>query len=371
MTLRIATWNLDRPAKNRRSKLTARVDRLRQTAADIWILTETDSAVELEGYFNSATAAPRDPGYLPSEACAAVHSRFPISPVSDSTFDPEVAVCVEIPESPLGPLVIYGSIITYRDDGVGQKQARVWERHRKAAAAQVADWMALRKRYPSHSLVVGGDFNQALDGVGRYRDAKSTQILWEGFASAGLRCLTATDFVLEGKTATRHSIDHIAISEPLVGTHEWMVSAWEGTDQSGVKLSDHNGVAVSLRRAGKWRSEDRSEVILITGVEGGGYTLRGERLPTGWRYWGDFVDQTPLMLGEREIRREGLSTESFEEALRLLGSKWHQLPAIRVHPEFTGRLWKQFEQRVGPDANLVGAASNRVVRRWREECGLG
>lgn len=369
-TLRIATWNLDRPTRNHRKKSQARIDQLKEVAADIWILTETDQSIAVEGHSRFATMPPSDKGYSASEAYAAIHSRFAMRAVPDTRFDPQFAVCVEIPESPLGPLIVYGSIITYRNDGVTEGQARVWERHRQAAAGQAADWAELRRRYPSHTLVVAGDFNQALDGKGAYCDRESTKTLWDGFASAELRCLTATDFVLEEKTATRHSIDHIAISEPALRDHEWIISAWQGTDRSGVKLSDHNGVAVSLRRAGRWRNQDGSEVILMTGVEGGGYTLRGERLPTGWRYWGDFVDQTPLMLDENEIRRENLSTESLDEALRLLGKKWHRLPAIRVHPEFTGRIWKQFQQRVGPDANKPGAASGRVVQRWREECGL-
>ncbi len=248
-TLRIATWNLDRPIRNHRKKSQARLDRLKEVTADIWILTETDQAIAIEGHSRLATIAPADESYSASEAYCAIHSRFEMRAVPDTRFDPQFAVCVEIPESPLGPLIVYGSIITYRNDGVAEGLARVWERHRQASAGQAADWAELRRRYPSHTLIVGGDFNQALDGKGVYRDRESTKTLWDGFASANLRCLTATDFVLEEKTATRHSIDHIAISEPVLRDHEWIVSAWEGTDQSGVKLSDHNGVAISLIEA--------------------------------------------------------------------------------------------------------------------------
>lgn len=280
-TLRIATWNLDRPTRNHRKKSQARLDRLKEVAADIWILTETDQSIGIEGHSRFATISPSDKSYSASEAYAAIHCRFAMRAVPDTRFDPQFAVCVEIPESPLGPLLVCGSIITYRNDGVAEGQARVWERHRQAAAGQVADWAELRRRYPSHMLVVAGDFNQALDGKGAYRDRESTKILWDGFASAELRCLTATDFVLEEKTATRHSIDHIAISKPALRDHEWIVSAWEGTDQSGVKLSDHNGVAVSLRRAGRWRSQDGSGGHSYDGCGGRRLYAEGRATPNG------------------------------------------------------------------------------------------
>jgi endonuclease/exonuclease/phosphatase family metal-dependent hydrolase len=61
-----------------------------------------------------------------------------------------------------------------------------------------------------------------------------------------LQCLTDEDFVKSGKLANRHSIDHIAISDTALTNPSHDIEAWE-SDAGGAQLSDHNGVAVTLR----------------------------------------------------------------------------------------------------------------------------
>ena len=112
----------------------------------------------------------------------------------------------------------------------------------------------------------------------------------------------------------------------------------------------------------------KSEFIVITGVEGGGVTLYGERTEHGWRFFGSFVDQTPLMLADdedqREIRRETGSTESWDEALKLLDQLgWLNLPAVMVHKEFRQKVWNAVQLRLGSDEKNA-----RNLKRWRERC---
>ena len=82
-------------------------------------------------------------------------SRWPILQALP-TFNPALAVCAEI-ASPAGPLIVFGTIITYANDPGPLKTARRWEEHRKSIDAHAADWQALRQRFPDHHFCVAGD----------------------------------------------------------------------------------------------------------------------------------------------------------------------------------------------------------------------
>ena len=161
------------------------------------------------------------------------------------TFDSRTAVCARFDASPMGPFIVYGSIITYHMDGVISGEARAWQRHQESVQQHGDDWRTLRRDYPDHTIVVAGDYNQVLDGVGRYRNARSTELLSAAFG-AGLVCLTTENFrVTQG--LSRHSVDHIAIGAPALAKWEPHATAWESSTPNAPKLSDHNGVTVTLR----------------------------------------------------------------------------------------------------------------------------
>jgi len=112
------------------------------------------------------------------------------------------------------------------------------------------------------------------------------------------------------------------------------------------------------------------EQIVVSGVEGGGVTLYGERTPEGWRFMAEFVDQTPMMLADdenqTEIRNLKPVTESWEEALKNLDQMdWLKFPARMVHKEFRQRIWDAVRARLGGDERNA----NRL-ERWRERCGI-
>lgn len=242
---RIATWNLDRPVVRRKSRTNERLAELQRHDADVWILTESDRELELPGYTMVATRRPAHPGYSDREAYATVHSRLPMRPVELMAFDPCFGVCALI-ESPFGRLLVHGSIITYHNDGVADGTAKPWERHRESIGQHANVWRDLGSRFPGHALIAGGDFNQALDGVGRYRDKQATTLLRAAFEDADLQCLTTADFTEPPKGLSRHSIDHIAVSKGLLAKATSTVDVWEGVTPAGVSLSDHNGVVVAL-----------------------------------------------------------------------------------------------------------------------------
>ena len=109
--MRIATWNLERPDPADVARNQARMEKIREIDADVWILTETHEVIDLSASHHGAATAPSPRKPLPGEACASVWSRWPILRRIE-TADPTEAVCVEVAH-PEGPLLVYGSIIAY------------------------------------------------------------------------------------------------------------------------------------------------------------------------------------------------------------------------------------------------------------------
>jgi len=62
MTLRIATWNLERPQTAQTEKIDALETQMRQVDADIWILTESNRHVTpVPGYYSQHSGPPDRP----------------------------------------------------------------------------------------------------------------------------------------------------------------------------------------------------------------------------------------------------------------------------------------------------------------------
>lgn len=245
--IRIGTWNLDRPTRNHPGLDNERLCLLRSFEADVWILTETTRDFRIPGYESVFSQRPALVTYSDNEAYASIHSRWPLRLVAFEPFDPCFAVCAEIEQQDRPSLIVYASIITYHFDGVRDGRTP-WELHQLSCEAHGRDWLALAKQFPEHGLVVGGDFNQALDGVGRYRNARSTALLSGAMNDAGLQLLTGQDYARAGQLRSRHSVDHIAVGKSLVANANFESAAFEG-ELEGRALSDHNGVVVSLSGA--------------------------------------------------------------------------------------------------------------------------
>lgn len=242
-TLRIATWNLERPSLRGHTRNPRLLSRLLATDADLWVLTETNRAIALDGY--AALASPSVAGYhRDGENFTTLWSRWPILQALP-TFNPALAVCAEI-ASPAGPLIVFGTIITYANDPGPLKTARRGEEHRKSIDAHAADWQALRQRFPDHHFCVAGDFNQSRDGSGWYADAESVDKLSAALRQSALHCVTDTDMRAAGLLHSRASVDHICLSEPLAARVSHL-GAWEGRDHDGLRMSDHNGVVIDIR----------------------------------------------------------------------------------------------------------------------------
>lgn len=233
--LRIATWNLDRSGIRKKDRVDGQLQEIVRQKADIWVLTETHNTVALPGY-KSVVSDPI-PGYHQAgEACAAIWSRWPLKRVP--TADNLATVCAEL-QTPLGLMLIYGTIITYGADGVYEGIAKPWELHRKAVALQTDDWRRLRDEYPQHALCVAGDFNMNLDGRRWYGVNDAKEAVLSGLDTAGMYCATRAPLQDPPYNLSRSTVDHICLSSQIA-TDERLV-VWEGGN-----LSDHNGVMISL-----------------------------------------------------------------------------------------------------------------------------
>ena len=238
----VATWNLERPRQNsRRNAL--RIQKLLSLNADILILTETHRVIDLGPGYRAVTTAPSPRKPRKGEAVAAIWYRTDRYTLLQQleTSDVREAACIQL-GSPNGNLLVYASIIPYHGYKGPNGSSGAWVEHERAIGWHGADWASIRRSFPNHLFVAGGDYNQARDGVGGYGTEKVRGLLSEALSKASLTCVTEEDFVAVGKLRDRHSVDHICCCQNLAERPLW-VDAWEGT-ADGVRLSDHNGVVV-------------------------------------------------------------------------------------------------------------------------------
>ena len=243
--MRIGTWNLERPDPKDTVRNLARIEKIREIDADIWILTETHRVINLSATHHAAATAPSPRKPRPGEACATIWSRWPIVRRID-TSDPTEAVCVEVAH-PDGAMLIYGSIIAYGGYKGPAGSSPMWEQHYHFIDWHGQDWLRLRREFPTHPLITGGDYNQNRDGARWYGTRKGRDLLSHALNDAGLRCATELDFVAAGKLEKRHTVDNLCLDESLAA-RVVNVDAWERTRPDGLMLSDHSGIMVDLDR---------------------------------------------------------------------------------------------------------------------------
>ena len=231
--MRIATWNLDRPWKNGKTTRAARqLEIITQVGADIWVLTETYSGFTLPGFRSVASPSSLGP-YHVSESAAAVWApeSWPIKLISATS----CSVIAEVTRPDNASLLVYGSIIPYHAAPGG----RNWEVHINESARQSAEWATLKKSYPTHSLIVAGDFNMTLHDDRGYGCAAGRQNVRRALRDLGMKCPSAVDIrALDFGHLERDNIDHICVDGRWTATTP---DIWHYPH-----LSDHNGVAVDL-----------------------------------------------------------------------------------------------------------------------------
>lgn len=112
--MKIAIWNLMRPNAKTIERNQLFLDKLKEAAADIIILTETNSVIQPEGNYHSLSSAQlvgtdQNIDYKQGECRVEIFSRYPFVRQIQTT-DPSMSVCGEV-ETPYGPLIVYGTVI--------------------------------------------------------------------------------------------------------------------------------------------------------------------------------------------------------------------------------------------------------------------
>jgi endonuclease/exonuclease/phosphatase family metal-dependent hydrolase len=235
--LRIATWNIERPTLNGWKRNPQIAKKIREIDADVWILTETNASIiptsnrfpEI-GYVSLASLPTKELFHKLGERCTAIWSRYGIRQAIE-TYDDGTAVCAEI-DTPRGPMIVYGTILTYANDTGPNGKSKKWVEHRKAIADHSEDWTKIAAKFPQHSLCIAGDFNTSF--CDNYYAAETNRSdLLVVLEALEMRILTAD---------VAQNIDHVAVSQPLVKDCAVSVAIWNEDKQ----LSDHIGVCVEI-----------------------------------------------------------------------------------------------------------------------------
>ncbi len=230
--LRIATWNLRRPRQGGWKYNQAIQNQIRSVNADVWVLTETNACIP-PGDEYECIASPGLPGYSFGENCSTIWSRYPIRQLE--TQESEVSACVKV-DTPIGNLIVYGTIITWANDGVYEKQSKKWERHYEAIAFQSQDWLKLEET--ALPICVAGDFNEALSEPFHYGTKKGKALLESALKQTDLVCVTA-------QKTFGYNIDHICLTSAWA-ERVTQINFWNCSTADGKPVSDHRGVSVDL-----------------------------------------------------------------------------------------------------------------------------
>lgn len=243
----MATWNVERPKPTGWKIPPAQRRRMAEVDADIWVLTETHLTHAPTDEHMYAVFSPPHPERRPEhERWASIWSRWPLAEVREPPAHRRGTVAAEV-DTPGGAILVYGTVIAWAnepqfDDGT---PAKMWQVHVSEIDRQGREWCHLRSAHPNVPMVVAGDFNQSRDGSGWYGTAESRRRLGQALAEAGLTCVTEMDATAQGLLRSHHLIDHVCLTNGLVGTHR--VSCREPFDESGGHLSDHPTVIVDLQ----------------------------------------------------------------------------------------------------------------------------
>jgi hypothetical protein len=110
--MKIATWNLERPKINGK-KTPAIIEALKEINADIFILTETETFIDLgDEYFVRHSEKDKQEYFGEGERRVSIFSKYPITKELE-TFRADTSLCVSM-ETPKGELIIYGTVIGNR-----------------------------------------------------------------------------------------------------------------------------------------------------------------------------------------------------------------------------------------------------------------
>lgn len=220
--MKIATWNLERLSKRKNLEISQILNKL---DADILILTETGSEIQLENYncvpSENLPANFEGISYKHGENRVSIWTKFKVVK-NYKTFDSYTAVCCDL-KTHFRILTVYGSII-----GVfGNKQPRFDH----DLSGHLSDFQEI---FSGKNVLFGGDFNVTFSGR-VWPSKKARQILTDTFKNSGL--INITEHI-------PNNVDHLVLSKDFIGDKSMEIYTWN----ENKKLSDHVGHLLTLTK---------------------------------------------------------------------------------------------------------------------------
>lgn len=217
--MRIATWNIER--LKHKNQINQIVDRCMTVNADILVVTESDSRLQLDYKYCHSTPAlghNKDALYEATENRVSIFTNYPCVR-QYPTYDENTSICVEL-KTESGNLIVYGTII-----GVFGNRHSSFMPDLKS---QMADVQRLSNL--TDGFCICGDFNCSFADNYYFTKNGRSQIA-ETFSKNGIRLLTEMQ---------PECIDHIAVSQSFVKSSQIIIEEWN-VDKN---LSDHKGISV-------------------------------------------------------------------------------------------------------------------------------
>ena len=222
--MKILNWNVGRPSANKVKSIT---EKLMELNADIVVLTETSSVINLGSAYNyhSTDFIEQDferqnlIKYKSIERRTSIYSKYPISKTY-TTYDKFTSICLEI-DTPLGIITFYATII-----GVfGGLNPRFTD----DLTSQIQDFEKLIK---GKNACIIGDYNITTSG----------RVYPSNAARETLNLVLQKHQLINLTASIANNVDHISISQQLVQESQVTIETWN-LDK---KLSDHIGIMVSF-----------------------------------------------------------------------------------------------------------------------------
>ena len=253
MVFRIVSWNLDRPSLRHSEQIPSVLKKISEINANIWVLNETDDAIDLWPTHKAIASVLVDGLHGPEENWTTVWYPSNCCARALPTYDAAIAVSAEI-ELSSGPFFFFGTVLPYQFDPGPFGGEKGWSEHYRVIPKQGADWRSIMATRSHQRLCVGGDLNQSRDG--RLWFDKPYQRQWYGtdhgrelltteLKNSGLTCVTEEDLVAAGKLNTRSTVIHFCL-KPDLADQVVAVGAWEASLDGGEPVSDHNGIYIDL-----------------------------------------------------------------------------------------------------------------------------
>lgn len=245
--IRIATWNVERPKADSRTKLPRLAAAMRDIDADVWILTETHANLTPGADYRSVSSAGSDRKKEVGESWVTIWSRLDVL-ATPQTVDPARTACALVRMGGGRTLLVYGTVLPWLGSSWREHPATDGKAFVAALDAQRSDWTKIRLEHPDAELCVAGDLNQDLQTRHYYGSTAGRSALREAVSTSALTCVTAGDrdpvWLMTGEKSA--AIDHICLSEKLHGGAPIAVGGWPERETPDRTLSDHFGLWADL-----------------------------------------------------------------------------------------------------------------------------